>query len=182
MYVRSTRGWPSEESDPTAVRSVKLIEPMVRLTTVRACDIKYCLNKSLSTANSTVLTTHHPELPSRPYPRPFRGAPLLGALEDALHSVDLGVVLVNWVPGRDVDTTGAPPAAAATGLAHVLWGGATDPAVLPVWSTNLLGSTTPDGCIPDGPIANLQAPQPSPHCVHRGFTARTAGGMPGVQF
>lgn len=81
-------------------------------------------------------------------------------LEDALRSIDPNVVLPYWDWSLD----------------------AADPAVSPVWSTALLGGATPGGCIPDGPFANLQAPQATPHCVRRGFTARTAGGMAGVQF
>lgn len=81
-------------------------------------------------------------------------------LEDALRSIDPTVVVPYWDWSLD----------------------AADPAVSPVWSTALLGGATPGGCIPDGPFANLQAAQPSPHCVRRGFTARTTGGMAGVQF
>lgn len=81
-------------------------------------------------------------------------------LEDALRSINPAVVLPYWDWSLDSQ----------------------DPAVSPVWATNLLGGATPGGCIPDGPFANVQAPQPTPHCVRRGFTARTANGMAGVQF
>ena len=81
-------------------------------------------------------------------------------LEDALRSIDPSVVLPYWDWSLD----------------------AADPAVSPVWSTNLLGGATPGACIPDGPFANLQAAQPTPHCVRRGFTARTTNGMAGVRF
>lgn len=51
----------------------------------------------------------------------------------------------------------------------------------PVWSTNLLGGSEPGLCIPDGPFANMRVTLPTPHCVRRGFTARTRQGMGSIR-
>lgn len=80
-------------------------------------------------------------------------------LEQALRSIDPTVVLPFWDFTADWD----------------------NPVVASVFGTDVLGGGVAGGCIPDGPYANLQARQPTPHCVTRGFNSG-AGGMGAFQF
>ncbi|OSX80882.1 hypothetical protein BU14_0031s0054 [Porphyra umbilicalis] len=81
-------------------------------------------------------------------------------LEDALRAIDPLVVLPYWDWSVD----------------------ALSPATSPVWGTDLLGGSLPGQCIPNGPFQNMQATNPSPHCVTRGFTSGPGGSMAGMTF
>lgn len=72
----------------------------------------------------------------------------------------------------------------------VLWLGVTGdwsldsatPATSPVWGTTYLGGSRPGACIPDGPFRGLRGRLPVDHCISRGFTSGTPGGMAGMTF
>lgn len=81
-------------------------------------------------------------------------------LEDALRFVDPSVVLPFW---RWTDN----------------W---FDPAIDPVFGTDLFGGATPGQCIPDGPFMDLRAQVPNDHCVRREFNGREELGMGDIIF
>lgn len=81
-------------------------------------------------------------------------------LEDALRFVDPSVSLPFW---RWTDN----------------W---FDPAIDPVFGTDLFGGATPGQCIPDGPFKDLRAQVPNDHCVRREFNGREEFGMGDILF
>lgn len=81
-------------------------------------------------------------------------------LEGALRSVDPSVTLPYWDWSLDSAT----------------------PATSPVWGTTYLGGSRPGACIPDGPFRGLRGRLPVDHCISRGFTSGTPGGMAGMTF
>ncbi|OSX70002.1 hypothetical protein BU14_0957s0001 [Porphyra umbilicalis] len=127
------------------IRDLSATERTAFTTALRTFTTRARLN-NFTTIHSANAAEAHGGSAFLPWHRYF-----LIELEDALRSIDPSVVLPYWDWSLD----------------------AADPAVSPVWSTNLLGGATPGACIPDGPFANSKRRSNTHTAVRRGFTART---------